>query len=73
MFSNSVAGISDAFSRQAASAERLAGLGASEAADEVDLAAETTEQLTSRHAVVVNTGAINRADQMLGELLDIIA
>ncbi|GEM_PF-5036099 len=72
MFSNSVAGISDAFRRQAASAERLAGLGTSEAAGEVDLAGETTEQLINRHAVAANTRAINTTDEMLGELLDII-
>lgn len=73
MFDNSVAGINSAFSSQASSARRLAGLAERTQSGGKDLAGETVNQITNQHAVSANTASIKVRDQMLGEIVDLQA
>jgi flagellar basal body rod protein FlgG len=54
-----------------ASAFRVAQMGDPNA--DVDLVAETVEQISAKHEFSANVQVIKTADDMLGDLLDIIA
>jgi flagellar hook protein FlgE len=54
-----------------ASAFRTARMGDPNA--QVDLVAETVEQIEAKHAFSANAQVIRTADEMVGDLLDIIA
>lgn len=53
-----------------ASAFRVAQMGAPGA--DVDLVAETVEQITAKHEFSANIQVMKTADDMLGDLLDIV-
>ena len=54
-----------------ASAFRVAQMGDPDA--QVDLVAETVEQISAKHEFSANAAVIRTADDMLGDLLDIVA
>ena len=54
-----------------ASAQRVAGLGASDS--DVDLGAEVTSQVEAKSAFTANVAVIKTADKMQQSLLDILA
>ena len=54
-----------------ASASRVAQMGAPGA--EVDLAAEIVSQITAKHELSANASVIRTAQDMVGDLLDIVA
>jgi flagellar hook protein FlgE len=53
-----------------ASAFRVAAMGDN---SNVDLGQEVVQQITAKHAFSANLGVIRTADEMLGDLLDMIA
>lgn len=67
---SAVSGLQAAASRFEASAGRTAKWTAESS---VDLARETVEQVTTKHAFSANLSVIRTADQMLGALLDLKA
>ena len=70
VLSIAAAGLSAATVRLDASAQRTARWGQDPA---VDLAKEAVEQVTAKAAFKANVAVIRAADEMMGELLDILA
>ena len=69
--STASAGMTAAFARAEASAARTVGSGAT--GPEIDLAAETVEQIGAAAELKANVAVARTADEMLGALLDIRA
>jgi flagellar hook protein FlgE len=67
---SATAGLAAASQRLQASAERTASWGLD---SKVDLATEAVEQVTAKVAFKANAAVIRTANEMMGELLDILA
>ncbi|MBX3478972.1 MAG: flagellar hook protein FlgE [Caulobacter sp.] len=70
VLNTATAGLMAASQRLDASARRTAAWGADA---QVDLAKEAVEQITARTDFKANLSVIRTADEMMGELLDILA
>ncbi len=69
----SLQSIENSFSRVDAAAQRIATIGDPASADQVDLSAEMVSLMESRNQVTANVKAIQTADDMQTNLLNILA